>query len=76
MANKKVVVAFSGGLDTSYTVMKLTQDGINVDVLHRTNRKYCICTAMLFDPEEHLPIKLPQDVIERIRKIDGPSAEI
>ena len=49
---------------------------INVDVLHRTNRKYCICTAMLFDPEEHLPIKLPQDVIERIRKIDGPSAEI
>ena len=24
MANKKVVVAFSGGLDTSYTVMKLT----------------------------------------------------
>ncbi|MQN34226.1 GNAT family N-acetyltransferase, partial [Prevotella copri] len=31
---------------------------------------------MLFDPEEHLPIKLPQEVIERIRKIDGPSAEI
>ena len=24
MANKKVVVAFSGGLDTSYTVMKLS----------------------------------------------------
>ena len=24
MANKKVVVAFSGGLDTSYTVMKVT----------------------------------------------------
>lgn len=22
----------------------------NVDVLHRTGRKYCICTAMLFDP--------------------------
>ena len=30
MANKKVVVAFSGGLDTSYTVMKLTQDGWDV----------------------------------------------
>ena len=28
--NKKVVVAFSGGLDTSYTVMKLTQDGWDV----------------------------------------------
>ena len=27
MAKKKLVVAFSGGLDTSYTVMKLTQDG-------------------------------------------------
>ena len=49
---------------------------INVDVLHRTNRKYCICAALLFDPEEHLPLKLPQEVIERIRKIDGPSAEI
>ena len=30
MAKKKVVVAFSGGLDTSYTVMKLTQDGYDV----------------------------------------------
>ena len=30
MANKKAVVAFSGGLDTSYTVMKLTQDGWDV----------------------------------------------
>ena len=24
----------------------------NVDVLHRTDRHYCICTAMLFDPED------------------------
>jgi argininosuccinate synthase len=30
MTKKKVVVAFSGGLDTSYTVMKLTQDGYDV----------------------------------------------
>ncbi|MGI6232031.1 MAG: argininosuccinate synthase [Prevotella sp.] len=30
MMKKKVVVAFSGGLDTSYTVMKLTQDGWDV----------------------------------------------
>lgn len=44
---------------------------INVDVLHRTNRKYCICTGMLYDPEEHLPAKLPADVIERINRIDG-----
>ncbi|MBR3530914.1 MAG: GNAT family N-acetyltransferase [Bacteroidaceae bacterium] len=46
---------------------------INVDVLHRTNRKYCICTGMLYDPEEHLPVKIPADVIERINKIDGKS---
>ncbi len=43
---------------------------INVDVLRRTNRKYCICTAMLYDPDEHLPVKLPQEVIERIEKLD------
>ena len=30
MEKKKVVVAFSGGLDTSYTVMKLAQDGWEV----------------------------------------------
>ena len=35
------------------------------------NCKFCICTAMLFDPEEHLPVKIPQEVIERIRKIEG-----
>lgn len=44
---------------------------INKDVLHRTGRKFCICTAMLFDPEEHLPAKLPEEVIQRIRRIDG-----
>ena len=27
---KKVVVAFSGGLDTSYTVMKLAKEGYEV----------------------------------------------
>ncbi len=44
---------------------------INVDVLHRTGRKYCICTAMLYDPTEHLPATLPNDVIERIKELDG-----
>lgn len=49
---------------------------VNVDVLHRTNRKYCICTAMLYDPEEHLPVKLPADTMKRIRKIDGDFPKI
>jgi predicted GNAT family acetyltransferase len=26
---------------------------INYDILERTNRKYCICTAMLWDPARH-----------------------
>ncbi len=48
---------------------------INVDVLQRTGRKYCICTAMLYDPEEHLPAKIPEDVLERIRQIDRPQSK-
>ncbi len=43
---------------------------INVDVLKRTGRKYCICTAMLFDPEEHLPAKISTEDLERIKQID------
>ena len=46
---------------------------VNVDVLHRTGRKYCICTAMLYDPTEHLPAKIPDEVIERIKKLESPS---
>jgi hypothetical protein len=26
---------------------------------------------MLYDPEEHLPAKIPQNVLERIKKIDA-----
>lgn len=48
---------------------------VNVDVLHRTGRKYCICTGMLYDPEEYLPAKIPAEVLERIRKIEGTSIE-
>ncbi len=45
---------------------------INVDVLRRTGRKYCICTGMLYDPALHkgepTPIELSQEVLERIGK--------
>ncbi|KXB79480.1 hypothetical protein HMPREF3034_02129 [Prevotella sp. DNF00663] len=44
---------------------------VNKDVLHRTGRKYCICTAMLFDPEEQLPAKIPAEVMERVMKIEN-----
>ncbi len=47
------------------------QGCINHDILQRTGRRYCICTAMLFDPEEHLPAKIPAEVMERIQRIDG-----
>ena len=47
------------------------QGCINDDVLERTGRKFCICTAMLFDPDEHLPAKISPEVMERIRRIDG-----
>jgi len=40
-------------------------------VLRERNRKFCICTAMLFDPEEHLPAKIPQSVIDRINRLEG-----
>ena len=43
----------------------------NVDILRRTDRHYCICTAMLFDPEEHLPAKIPEDVIRRIERLEA-----
>jgi len=47
------------------------QGCVNVDILERTGRKYCICTAMLYDPEEHLPAKIPEDVLQRIKEIDA-----
>ncbi len=52
------------------------QGCINHDILQRTGRKFCICTAMLFDPEEHLPAKIPAEVMERIRVIDGGGVKL
>ena len=48
---------------------------VNVDILHRTERKYCICTGMLYDPEEYLPAKIPADVLKRIRKIESKKSD-
>ena len=43
---------------------------VNVDILHRTGRRYCICTGMLYDPEEYLPAKISDDVLRRIKEIE------
>lgn len=40
---------------------------VNYDVLTRTNRKHCLCTGMLFDPEEH---KNPKEEIKEPEKWD------
>ena len=42
---------------------------VNYPVLRERNRKFCICTAMLFDPTEHLPAKLSDDVLSRIKHL-------
>lgn len=39
-------------LTTDEAFWKGCEGCINHDVLIRTNRKYCICTAMLYDPKE------------------------
>lgn len=44
---------------------------VNVDILHRTERKYCICTGMLYDPEEYLPAKISDDVLKRIKEMEN-----
>lgn len=40
------------------------QSCVNYDVLQRTDFKRCICTAMLYDPEEH-----PNEMLEDLDKI-------
>lgn len=44
------------------------QGCVNYDVLTRTERKYCICTAMLFDPEKQKDKKEIKTLIKDIKK--------
>lgn len=57
------------------TFMQLTDDDafwrgcegcVNYDVLKRTDRKHCICTAMMFDPEKNKDIKEVKDIVKKI----------
>lgn len=45
------------------------QGCVNYDILTRTNRKYCICTAMLFDPTKHKDKKEVKEQIKDIKKL-------
>lgn len=40
----------------------------NHDVLVRTGRKYCICTGMLYDPEQHKAEPTPIEVFQTVMK--------
>lgn len=44
------------------------QGCINYDILTRTDRKYCICTAMLYDPKTHKDKPIIKELVKKIRK--------
>lgn len=44
------------------------QGCVNYDVLTRTSRHYCICTAMLFDPAAHKDTKEVKETIKELKK--------
>ena len=46
------------------------QGCVNYDVLTRTDRKYCICTAMLYDPKTHKDKPAIKELVKRIKTED------
>lgn len=46
------------------------QGCVNYDVLTRTDRKYCICTAMLYDPKTHEDKPEIKDLLKKLKDID------
>lgn len=46
------------------------QGCVNYDVLTRTERKYCICTAMLYDPQTHKDKPIIKELIKKFKKED------
>ena len=49
---QKIVLAFSGGLDTTYCAIYLNNIK-NYEILMSKDRKNCMCTGMLYDPQDH-----------------------
>ena len=50
------------------------QGCVNFDVLQRTNRRYCICTAMLYDP--HDPHRRKREEVENEEKKESKRSAI
>ena len=50
------------------TFWKGCQGCVNYDVLTRTNRHYCICTAMLFDPKDQKDKKEVKELVKELKK--------
>lgn len=46
------------------------QGCVNYDVLTRTDRKYCICTAMLFDPKVHADKPEIVSLVNQLKNIE------
>ncbi|GAB6012184.1 GNAT family N-acetyltransferase [Viscerimonas tarda] len=44
------------------------QGCVNYDILTRTSRKHCICTAMLFDPQAHDDQPEIKELIKQLKK--------
>ncbi|NDV68463.1 GNAT family N-acetyltransferase [Dysgonomonas sp. 25] len=44
------------------------QGCVNYDILQRTDRRYCICTAMLFDPAKHKEKKEVKEIMKELKK--------
>lgn len=44
------------------------QGCVNYDILTRTDRKYCICTAMLYDPKTHEDKPIIKELIQKFRQ--------
>ena len=48
------------------------QGCVNYPILEMKNRKFCICTGMLYDPEKHpsepTPLKVFEEIIDEMKQ--------
>lgn len=56
-------------LTTDEKFWQSCQSCVNYDILTSKERKNCLCTAMLFDPAEHLPAQETKAYFEKNKKV-------